>query len=196
MCVWIVYMNLSYWCTRYSKSRKKSKIDIPNVEWIRFDCVRIFLGFYFERIIECAFMRIQRTKIDRKKTEREKSTREWGSEADRAKIVRFNFIRFKWLFHRKCLRFHCVCSCTVQCTHTHIHGVFLCLGVALQMYDFRRLQCFNLWYVCVFERHKLLPLSDAKWNVQFQQSFQIFIRNPFGAWHLTTNIQRRIPTEI
>lgn len=31
-----------------------------------YDCSCIFLGFYFERIIECAFMRIQRTKIDRK----------------------------------------------------------------------------------------------------------------------------------
>lgn len=58
-----------------------------------------------------------------------------------------------------------------------------------EIYDFQRSQCFNLWYVC--SRHKLLPLSDAKWNVQFQQSLQIFIRNPFGAWHLTTYIPNK-----
>lgn len=35
-------------------------------------------------------------------------------------------------------------------------------------------------------RDKLLPLSDGKWNVQFQNRFKnekIFTRNPFCAWN-------------
>lgn len=63
-------------------------------------------------------MRIQRTKIDRKKQNEKKESVcmcVWLKETDRAKIVRFNFIRFKWLLHSVCTFPLCLCFSIVCC---------------------------------------------------------------------------------
>lgn len=125
--------------------------------------VIVFLGFYLERIIECSFVRIKRTET----TGNWETERPTGRERVRwkAKIVRFNLIRFEWLFH---------ISYTVP---SHCVYVFDAFGLNLPVSPFQMRS--------IFPRHKLLPLSDAKWNVQLQHRFESLPESIlcFMPWH-------------
>lgn len=110
--------------------------------------VIVFLGFYLERVIEWALMQTQRiqqhshTHIQQKENGQRKSAN--GS-------IEFNAIP----------------------NDAIVSHIFLYHIVSVSLYlmwptaDLHRFNC-----VSIFLRHKLLPLLDAKWNVQLQHHFK------------------------